>query len=113
MVCIKDHCALHAAMEGRMLCALYIHRSAEKPQTCPFCCLEMNVYKPLDFLEHMKVKHMEKARIVYDRYLFKFFPQSKIFAESVLTQTETAGNKLSKDNFVIRCQRSQCCGVNP
>ncbi|EYC44590.1 hypothetical protein Y032_0456g1780 [Ancylostoma ceylanicum] len=107
---IKDHCALHAAMEGRMLCALYIHRAADRPQTCPFCCMEMNVYKPAEFLEHVKVKHMEKARIIYDRYLHQYFPQSKIFSGPV---APAGDNSTSRDDFTIRCERSSCCGVDP
>ncbi|CAJ0605514.1 unnamed protein product [Cylicocyclus nassatus] len=109
---IKDHCALHAALEGRMLCALYIHRSAERPPTCPFCCLEMNVYKPAEFLDHMKVKHMDKARKVYYRYLHQFFPQSKIFSEPFTAPAEST-EEPDKNKFFIRCQRSDCCGVNP
>ncbi|RCN46953.1 hypothetical protein ANCCAN_06993 [Ancylostoma caninum] len=107
---IKDHCALHAAMEGRMLCALYIHRAADRPQTCPFCCMEMNVYKPAEFLEHVKMKHMEKARIIYDRYLHQYFPQSKIFSGPV---PPADSNPASRDYFAIRCERSTCCGVDP
>uniref|UniRef100_A0A158PCG7 C2H2-type domain-containing protein n=1 Tax=Angiostrongylus cantonensis TaxID=6313 RepID=A0A158PCG7_ANGCA len=74
---VKNHCALHAAMEGRMLCSLYIHRAADRPLVCPFCHCEVNVYKPMKFLHHLEAKHMDKARIIYDRYLFHYFPQQK------------------------------------
>uniref|UniRef100_A0A0K0DQ26 C2H2-type domain-containing protein n=1 Tax=Angiostrongylus cantonensis TaxID=6313 RepID=A0A0K0DQ26_ANGCA len=74
---IKNHCALHAAMEGRMLCSLYIHSAADRPLVCPFCHCEVNVYKPMKFLHHLQAKHMDKARIIYDRYLFHYFPQQK------------------------------------
>ncbi|ETN68670.1 hypothetical protein NECAME_05515 [Necator americanus] len=121
---IKDHCALHAIMEGRMLCALYIHRAADRPQSCPFCCIEINIYKAMEFIEHMKVerkefisyilvKHMEKARMIYDRYLHRYFPQSKIFSGPYPPTFEAAENSFSRGDFIIRCQRSDCCGVNP
>ncbi|KAK6736611.1 hypothetical protein RB195_019359 [Necator americanus] len=110
---IKDHCALHAIMEGRMLCALYIHRAADRPQSCPFCCIEINIYKAMEFIEHMKMKHMEKARMIYDRYLHRYFPQSKIFSGPYPPTFEAADNSFSRGDFIIRCQRSDCCGVNP
>ncbi|WKX96767.1 hypothetical protein Q1695_012874 [Nippostrongylus brasiliensis] len=109
---IKNHCALHAVLEGRMLCSLYIHRAADRPQMCPFCTLEMNIYKPMEFLEHIKERHMNKARLIYDRYLSQFFPTSKIFSVLVADRVLSTEPQ-NKSDFIIRCQRSECCGIDP
>ncbi|VDL70128.1 unnamed protein product [Nippostrongylus brasiliensis] len=108
----QNHCALHAVLEGRMLCSLYIHRAADRPQMCPFCTLEMNIYKPMEFLEHIKERHMSKARLIYDRYLSQFFPTSKIFSVLVADRVLSTEPQ-NKSDFIIRCQRSECCGIDP
>ncbi|KAJ1347220.1 hypothetical protein KIN20_002229 [Parelaphostrongylus tenuis] len=110
---IKNHCALHAVMEGRMLCSLYIHRAADRPQICPFCHSEVNVYKPGGFLHHLQSRHMHKARIIYDRYLFRYFPQQKIFSDPYTPSSRSKDGSLTKSDFIISCQRSNNCGVNP
>ncbi|VDO26434.1 unnamed protein product [Haemonchus placei] len=109
---IKNHCALHAVLEGRMLCSLYIHRAADRPQMCPFCPTEMNVYKPTDFLEHIRRKHEKKSRMIYDRFLHSYFPQSKIFSEPT-TEESPREEEQCRSDFIIRCQRTNCCGVDP
>ncbi|KAE9414100.1 hypothetical protein Angca_000041 [Angiostrongylus cantonensis] len=109
---IKNHCALHAAMEGRMLCSLYIHSAADRPLVCPFCHCEVNVYKPMKFLHHLQAKHMDKARIIYDRYLFHYFPQQKIFGDHCSTP-KAKDTSVSNSEFLVSCQRSSSCGVNP
>ncbi|KJH50718.1 hypothetical protein DICVIV_03159 [Dictyocaulus viviparus] len=109
---IKDHCAFHAVMEGRMLCSLYIHRTADRPQICPFCHTEINVYKPMVFLHHLQCYHLEKARIIYDRYLFHYFPQSKIFCEPSSPLGASKNVSFCNSDFRICCDRHSCCGVN-
>ncbi|KAK5970022.1 hypothetical protein GCK32_004154 [Trichostrongylus colubriformis] len=109
---IKNHCALHAVLEGRMLCSLYIHRAADRPQMCPFCPTEMNVYKPTEFLEHIRKKHENKSRTIYDRFLSRFFPVSKVFTAPAVEDNPKEDEQCRSD-FIIRCQRSSCCGVDP
>lgn len=111
---IKNHCALHAALEGRMLCSLYIHRAADRPQMCPYCTTEMNVYKPTDFLDHLRARHMKKTRIIYDKHLSRYFPESKIFTAPIEAESHSHSEETNSGNdFIIRCQRSECCGVDP
>ncbi|KAJ1347222.1 hypothetical protein KIN20_002231 [Parelaphostrongylus tenuis] len=97
---IKNHCALHAVMEGRMLCSLYIHRGADRPQICPFCHSEVNLYKPGGFLHHLQSRHMHKARIIYDRYLFPPFSAAKIFSDPFVPSGRPRGGSLTKSRFI-------------